>query len=436
MVTVTVTVTVMVRTMPNTGRGRPARVGVEHLDRLSPAYRLPVVRIIVIMGVAIALAGIAVAITLSLYASRRDPTLAVQVWPYNSLAHGVLADRLAATVTDRTVLPAARQQAMASLAGQPGNPTAARVMGVVAGVAGDQAGLARWLDYSERYSRRDLAVQLAQIERAVEAGQIDIALVHYDRALRVFSPQPGLLDVLVSATATPDVRVHLIPMLQRRPPWRSSFLIQLVESHHAPAEAVYVMLRSLKLDPADPFERRILAEAVALLVSEGRVPLATTLIAAKPNEGLRNGRFDGNNFYPPLDWDLANGTDLSGVIEQGVRERGGNALFLDSRNDAAGVVAKQTMLLPPGRYTLSLVAGDGARTMLDAPMLTIGCAGRDGILIRLALLADGSPRTLHSPPFKVPEGCGVQTLVISVTGSSNTGGARPWIDDVAIRKLP
>ena len=405
------------------------------MPRAATSKGKSLLRLLAVVTGALVLCWIALAVTLSLGNARRNPALALRLWPGNSLAEATMADQLAADAVNGAPNAAARTHAIASLASQPGNPVAARVMGMMTGFAGDRQAMMRWLAYSERYSRRDLAVQLVQIETAVEQGRIDAALVHYDRALRVFAPQPGLVDVLVTATATPEVRRSLLPILRRNPPWRQGYLIQLVESGRVPVETVYVALHDLHLNPRDAFDRRILGEAASLLVKQGKVALARALVEIRGNS-VRNGDFEAPNPYPPLDWQLTDTGDLSAVAEQGVRPRGGNALFLEARNDAAGVVAQQILSLAPGRYAVTLISGDGASSATEAPTITIGCIGRGDPLASAALPTGRDVvRSFRTPSFLVPQGCIAQRLAITVSAESGLDAVRPWIDDVKIVPL-
>ncbi len=394
-----------------------------------------IVRSTAIVLIAVALAWVSLALTSSLSNARQNPALALKMWPANSLAAATLADQAASETGAASSRALARSHAVTSLMNQPGNPVAARVMGVTAGLDGNLNSMARWLSYSERYSRRDLPVQLALIELAVQRGQIRETLVHYDRALRVFAPQPGLVDVLVAATNAPDVRQALVPVVRRNPPWRQSYLIQLVESGRASPETIYDTLRSSRLDPRQALDRRILGEAAALLVSQRKVGLARALTGIT-GSGVRNGRFEQANLYPPLDWKLTDSTDLSGVVEQGVQEKNGNALFVESHNDASGIVAEQVLSLVPGRHALSLASGDGTGTTVEAPMVTISCVGQSDIIASLPLpVAKDAVRTFRTS-FTVPVNCPAQRLAVVATPSSGLDTVRPWIDDVAITRLP
>jgi hypothetical protein len=394
-----------------------------------------VVRNIAVMLIALALAWISLALTSSLSNARRNPALALKMWSGNSLAEAALADQAASDTATASSRVLARGHAVTSLMTQPGNPVAARVMGVTAGLDGNLKGMARWFSYSERYSRRDLPVQLALIELAVQRGQINETLVHYDRALRVFAPQPGLVDVLVAATNEPDVRQALVPVVRRNPPWRQSYLIQLVESGHASPATIYTTLRSSRLDPRQALDRRILGEATALLVGRGKVALARDLTGIT-SSGVRNGQFEQANLYPPLDWKLTDSTDLSGVVEQGIREKNGNALFVESHNDASGIVAEQVLSLVPGRHVLSLTSGDGTGTTADAPMVTMSCAGRSDIIASKPLPVAKDAVRAFRMSFAVPANCPAQRLAIVATPSSGLDTVRPWIDDVTITRLP
>ncbi|MGI4730137.1 MAG: hypothetical protein ACRYFW_00130 [Janthinobacterium lividum] len=392
-----------------------------------------VIRLVAVMLVAIPLAWMTFAFSLSLLLARSNPSVALRFWSGNSIARAGLADQLVAEAP--AAPPAeARLQALEALREDPGNAVAARVLGTTAGTAGSITGLERWLAYSERYSRRDVSTQFGLIELAVSQGQIAGALAHYDRALRVFAPLPQILDVLVGATKDAPVRQQLAALLRRQPPWRQGYLIQLVESGHAPPDAVFAMLRLLRLDPADAFDRRILGEAVSLLAARNLVPEARALVGIS-GSGVRNGGFEAGNDYPPLDWRLADQPDLTGVIEQGSRAGGGNALFLDVHNDASGIVAEQLLSLAAGRYALSLVAG-GIGTGGAMPAISVMCLEGAMPLASVALPTKADAVAVSIPAFTVTKDCPAQQLTITATAATDTSAPRSWIDDVKVVPVP
>ncbi len=389
--------------------------------------------LIVVLTVTIAAAS--AMLSASLYLSRIDPVRAVALWPGNSLARANMASNGLLAKMQRSSAPAARAAASAALTAQPGNVAAARVMALAASLNGDEPRALRWLRYGEQQSRRDLSTQLALIEYAVNRGEIAEALRHYDRALRT-EPESyqQLFPILFAASAEAAVREPLIALLRQRPFWREFFLSQLTGGP-TPFAITAPIVAAVSLDPAVPREREILSRTITKGVGENRLAAARRFVPGPASIGIRNGGFEASNNWPPFDWALADDAELGSVIEQGVRDGRGSALFLDARNGRSGEVAHQAEVLPAGRYMLTLAAGDVTGAMDERPLVTIRCAGSNTALLTWRLPTLPTAGAQLRAPFTVPQGCTGQLLSITASSPANEGtdAPRPWIDDVAVK---
>ena len=371
-------------------------------------------------------------ITTSLVEAQGTPTLAVELWPWNSLALGQIADGEFSADTPPDVRQGVREAAVRALLIEPGNVRAARSLAFLAGVNNDEHKTSFGLRYSEFLSRRDLLTQLALIELCVKKGDVVGALRHYDRALRVTESIPMLLSTMIAASADPLIRRNVITLLKQQPRWRSAFLVQLVDEQ-TPADTVYGFVSALRLDAAQPDERQALAAAIGKLVGLGHIADARRLLP--PSSALvRNGDFEVENPFPPLDWVLTDEANLNAVIENGPSGHG-HALYLNARNGRGGEIAFEQLSVPPGRYRLSLVTGD---TIVVRPQITLTCDNRAEIgdhreLFSLSVpAAPSTGRLAHSEPFTVAQTCEAQRLAISMPMSLDDEAVRPWIDGVAI----
>lgn len=314
---------------------------------------------------------------------------------------------------------------------EPGNPIAARTLGVIAAMGRDERTALRALAYSEAMSRRDLRTQLLLIEARVQQNDAAGALRHYDRALRTTRSVPILLSTMIAASNNAEIRDQVIRLLKRRPPWRSAFLVQLIDEQ-TPPDTVLPILRSLDLNPDDPGERQVLAKAVGKLVGQNRVADARTLLPRSPTT-VRNGNFEAENMFPPFDWTLTDDANLNGVIEGGPAGRG-NVLFLDARNGRAGAITYQLLTLSPGRYQMTLEFGDITGDASTRPRVLVTCGTSDTPALMTWVLPIGATggRRSVGKPFIVSAACANQTLTVTLPAPLGGNAPRPWIDDIAV----
>lgn len=382
----------------------------------------------------LALATLAVAVpvtqvTMSLLQTAGRPDAAAKLWPYNSLALARLAGDTAVPGQSAANIGSARVNARRALMLEPGNVTAARALGIIAGLNGNEPGMVRALTYSESMSRRDRPTQLGLIEWSVQRQDITGALRHYNRALRTSQSAPLLLSTMISASSDAEIRSGVVKLLRDRPVWRSAFLVQMVDEQTAP-DTVLGFLRALRLNPADAFERQILSRAVGKLVGQNRVADATALLPRTPGL-IRNGGFENENMFPPLDWALVDDANLNGVIEAGPTGHG-QVLYAEAHNGRGGKVAEEVVSLLPGKYYITFVAGNV--TSGASPKIELNCGDDDmRILASVVPSVTGAKElAVKSKVFSVEPSCRVQRVKVIMQGSIEGDTPRPWFDNIAI----
>lgn len=329
----------------------------------------------------------------------------------------------------------ARTLAEAALAREPVSAAAARTLGIIADIERRPDEAERFFNYSERLSRRDVPTQLWFIEKRVRDNDVEGALRHYDRALRVSRDIRNLLfPVLARAASDPNVVDPLARLVASRPPWWSNFIAYLV-GQNISSQGMFRIFDSLQLDPQVSDERVLLARAIARLADVGSYDLAASLYRQAKGGTLtavRNGDFQSPDMdFPPLDWLLVDQSDRSAVREPSARNPDDYVLAVRASSGSVDEVARQLLLLPSNRYRLAVRSG-GMGSPSSGPLITITCAGERGAsLARLDLPLSENGVSAHQAPFSVPlGGCSAQWLTITARADDALSSA--WIDSIAI----
>lgn len=339
----------------------------------------------------------------------------------------------------------ARTLAEAALRREPVNVTASRTLGFVALFQRDEAKAARLFRYAESLSRRDLPTQLWLIESRVARNDIQGALRHYDRALRASTSSRDLLEpILIQASADPAIGQPLAALLAVRPPWWTSFTERMIATEAPPTAALGLIVRRLRLDPSNDYERGLLAGALNRLVESGAYRLAYAIYrearggAPPRTELVRNPDFSLESAIPPFEWQLHDTPGLAAVTEARDGAPEGLALSIIAENGRSGEVARELLMAPAGEYRLTAVAGAVPADEQARPAISVVCAGEGGAaLARLRLPAAASSPARIAHRFRVPpSGCPAQWLRIESGASvDRSEELPPWVASLSVRPL-
>lgn len=314
-------------------------------------------------------------------------------------------------------------------------------LGLMAGTQGRRAESRQLFLYAHTLSRRDAATELWMIEDRVAAHDIDGALRHYDHGLRTSKRlRTMLIPILVRAASEPLVAKPLGSIIARRPPWRIAFAEQFVGDFGNPA-TTSTLIRQLRLDPDEPRERAILVAAMARLVSIGAFEDAQKVwrhVARPDSVGrslLIDGSFEQGGQLPPFAWQLVDEPGLAAVSEPRQGAKGRRALSLLAQSGRAGTVAKQLVLLKPGSYRLSGIAGQVPGDAAERPTVSLACAASpDQPVLAIKLPAGEEPRRFTGK-FAITRGCPAQWLAITAAAEAEPREQPSWIDALAITRL-
>lgn len=370
-----------------------------------------------------------------------DPAGAVRWAPHNGAALAALSDHLLTPDAAADTVERARRLAQAALVRDPTTVLAARTLGLIADARGRPDQAKRLFAYAEGLTRRDLATQLWLIESQVRADNVSGALRHFDTALRVSRHGPSILfPVLVAATDDATLLPALAGTLARNPAWRDGYLREVIRS--GPSPRALVVLAGLLRAAGSPIDDSQTNALLARLVGDQQFGLARVAYTdAKgrqraPDAGLViDGGFQSQPAFQPFDWFLADTPDIYAVRELRDGSNGNFALVFHAERDRNGRAAQQLLMLPPGRYQFSALAGDIQADRLALPAWQISCAGKtQSPLMQLRLPAAGAPESEVADSFEVPSrDCPAQWLRLQLRASDAIDGVSGWVDEVTIR---
>lgn len=385
-----------------------------------------------IVAAGLLLAWFSLAVTLGQVVGTRRPGLVLRLGIDSATAKAAIAATLTKPGATGAEIAQANRLSREALRREPVNMIAARTQAQLAALRNDRPAADKWFFYAERLSRRDLMTQLWLLEREVGRGNVTGALTHYDRALRVTrNARATLFPVLITASDDPVIADALVPVLKRRPGWALDFVEVMTESPQASARALATLAGRLGLDPASPVERTTLQKAINRLVTDKQFQeasrLARTRQAVGVADGVYNGDFERLPVLTPFDWMLIDGGEQSATIEP----RGsGSALSLRTPHGSAGELARQLLLLEPGRHVITVGATGLGGAQSRGAELTLSCV--DGPVIQKMPLTTASFTRLRAPAL-VPIDCPAQWLIIAAPLGLGDADQTLMLDDIDIR---
>lgn len=312
-----------------------------------------------------------------------------------------------------------------------------RILGFVAEASGDRARAKRLITHAELLSRRDLPTQLWLIDDAVARADMTGALRHFDVALRTSMLAPAVLfPVLNKAISEPDVVDALAGTLAARPSWRDRYLADAIDK--SPELAGLVRLeaklraRNSPLDGAQMQQLLYRMTEGKAFAQVARLRPAVVPAAALSQPVIDPG-FDVEGGLFPFVWSLF---DKDGVWARRTPvSETSNALRLDFHADTGrgGELARQLLVLKPGRYRVQWIGGHNAPDGVSQPVWSVTCADPPTKSLMSADMIAGQGARRGSGEFAVPaSGCSGQWLMLAARANNNPGGLDGWLDRVEI----
>ena len=384
-------------------------------------------RRVAIVGVGAAvLAGLTLSVGLSAIAAGRSPRTAIQMNPWNSEGLANTGMQRIEAGKKAGFVEARRLSEQAVLL-NPVSAAGVRNLAYLAEIERDYGLSTQLSAHAERLSRRDALTQILLIEQRVRAGDVTGALKHYDIALKTSAMAHALLmPILVSSIDNADMRAPVARLLAARPVWRVNF-IRAVQSD--PALHVAAVDLSLRLDSLrSPLSREERDSLGGALVAAGRFDVAAALYhrRSKP-ELVRFSSFNGPEDESPFNWRLSSNYDFGA-------DRARDGLAIISQGDRGGEVARQLLLLRPGRYNLSSAADGNPPPPGGTPYWQVSCAQGGAVAGTVDLKPTKGARESVGT-FTVPASCSAQWLSLAIRPISRSIAYEARVLRVAIRPI-
>lgn len=407
-------------------------------SRTSSLFRTARARAILVVPLMLVALWLTVPITASAVVARLDPDTAVRLDPANSRA---LERGASLAAVDTTPASARRAIALATraLLASPMSGEGAAALGTARLVLNPGADVYPAFRYSRFLTRRTPLTELWFIEYLSAKGDVAGALQTYDHLFRVSDYyREQFLPVLVTASAEPEVARGMTRVLATRPPWRNEYYSGLLGTFPGP-EQFLALVRAFRFDPRDAEDVDRLSLAMMRLVQAKRADLAYNLyraVARRPGPPafLRDGDFRHVGAFAPFDWMLTQSDEL--VATPGTNDAGASVLQLSNRGGRPGVLARQLLLLPAGRYRLTFAVGDVAGEGMDRPRMQVTCADAASTLSdTLFPVAPAAGRDVRAD-FAVPsQGCAAQWLTVQAGNPVDAIANQEWVGDIAITAM-
>lgn len=405
---------------------------------MQPSKAGRVRRIVLIVLGAVAGVWLSLAVTLPAVYQDLSPDLSVGGWPSSLDVRVREANEILSSKSEQDRDAGIRALALAANA-EPLEASGFRDLGLVLDARGDREQARRLFAYSHSLSRRDVPTEMWMIEDRVGAADIPGILAHYDHGLRTSRQlQTVLLPTLVTASAEPLVAEPLGRLLARKPPWWIPFADYLAIGISNPQTATR-LLAQLELDPDDAREGADLSAAIARLVTLGAYEEARMLTRQAAGDrgaapAVANGSFEGRDGLPPFNWEYVDDATLAAVPEARDGAAGTTALSLVAESEHSGTVAKQLILLAPGRYRLSGLVGAVAARDDQRPSIVLACINSDSTPLHSFALPPVTAARRFEESFTVTPNCPAQWLSIVARAGTSVPDQSPWIDDIRIRR--
>ena len=312
--------------------------------------------IIWIIGSTIALAsGLS---ALGAVAQDKAPALAVTLYPMN----GFSAENIASESTKISIAensgqfpnhngPKATDFARKAFLAEPITPEA---IAVLAFGEADQ-NKRKLMNEALLLSRRQPLVTAWMIADSGARDDMSALLSHYDTMLRINrSAAPVIISLMADTLANDDFVTPFASLLRKQPPWEPRFWGAVAGKREAIGNAA--RLRVMLYKPNESGESYRDEKLIDALVNNKQFEAAETLYSLlvgrkDASSLLKNGSFEAESKYPPIDWKLFSTGEYGAVVTDGKLE-------LSAIRNSGGLFAQQLVKLPATVMTMSIKFSD------------------------------------------------------------------------------
>jgi tetratricopeptide (TPR) repeat protein len=323
---------------------------------------------------------------------------------------------------------------VAALREDPTSPRGLQLLALHAASRGHVARAMKLAELAEGLSRRELTVQLLLMEQAVARQDIDGALMHYDRALRVSdAAKPVLFPVLSSAITDPDIARVTAQYLRADVPWANAFINFAMRAGEEGASNVARLLARVKPAQIAHLDASIAPWLLARLVKmddiDGARQILPRILTANGNSASAVGMAPVD-FLPaigPFAWTTGSDSDSYAEVTVGKGDTRNILVFAAARR--SGTPLTRTLLLSPGTYRLDFQSQIEERNPSSSARWIMTCPDDEA---RPPLDTDVLV-SRSRVGFVIPPGCNHQKLVLRAFGGDGPSDLLIALKNIAIQ---
>ncbi len=316
------------------------------------------IKFVLILVAAITVSSTSLVITLGAIAKNKSPELALSLTPTNGFAAETLAAQRTKILIARNQgkFPRRLNQSSSILArkafeSEPIAPDA------IAIIALTHAGKDRrdLMQKAFELSRRQQLVTGWMITDSGLRNDLPAVLQLYDTILRTSSSSADVIIPAMANALENDSSIKpFAKVLSDNPPWAGRLWIELVANPKTIENAA--SLRKLLNGAKGKDQTYQDAALINTLAYNRKFKKAEQLYAmltgsSRNHDLIRNGRFDNDSIYPPIDWQLFSTGEYGASIDQG-------KLTLSAIRNAGGLFARQLVKIPAELLTLKVAFTD------------------------------------------------------------------------------
>lgn len=326
-------------------------------------------RLVLCTCFALALAVVLLLQAASSVLARKQPELAVRLFPLNGLALERAAYRsfLAGVKGEADLVPSARQAADLARRAAAREALTPNAHGILALAAADPARRDAILAAASTTNRRNLFMQGLALDRYVEQGNFPDTLATLDRLLRVHPEQKRyFFPILTRALQDERSLPAFAEVLDGSSDWHLDFL-----RRSALEEATldnFVRLRGQLALRDEAFDRRLILR----LAQTGRYDTAYAIYrsAADGRTSSRTGAIPWTSTFAPFEWKLAN---EAGFRAQATPE--GDQLEVFVRSGQGGILAERVLAANPQGFDITVDHALNPPDQVRDVRLQLRCSG-------------------------------------------------------------
>lgn len=295
------------------------------------------------------------------------------------------------------------------------------------------------LTLAGNWSLRDDRAHGWLVERRLQQGDYGSAFAHADALVRRREAlRPPVFELFTAAAAADgQARAALAARLGLRPAWRRAYLAHLNASPEGLGLSAGLAV-ALK-DAPGRYDDREMGAVHARLAAAGQYDVIRQVRSAMAGGDappfLVDGDFARAEGRGPFEWTLHRRPGVTAAIAAGPGE-GGPALHVIHDTYSAGVVASQTLLLPPGRYRLTgrvqSTEGDPGRLSWRVQCATGAVAGPVLGQVALGEAVRGRWTAFELALTAPAQGCPAQWLTLVPHPGDRRRTLDIWFDDLRI----